>query len=392
MISAEEAQKTILDNTTTLNKKKVSLYEATGFVIAQEVLSKIDYPPFNQSAMDGYGFRYEDYKSGNKIKVIHELPAGKNSNRTISKNEAVRIFTGAKVPEGVDTVVMQEKTEKHQNFLEIKDIQIQPGANIRKQGSQTIKGELAAKTGKKITPGVAGFLAGLGQYEVKVFEKPRVCIITTGKELVKAGGKISGSKIYESNTYSLFSALKEQDISEICTFTVDDKPKEIENCIKENLRNCDLMIVTGGVSVGDYDFVVESFKNCGVKKVFHKIKQKPGKPLFFGKHRKTLVFGLPGNPSAVLTCFYIYVLPSILKMLGNTEFFNKSNLKLSNDFTKKSGLTYFLKGKKSESDVLSLHAQESYQMNSFAEADCIIKLDETRENYKKGETVEVYNI
>ncbi|NUM31198.1 MAG: molybdopterin molybdotransferase MoeA [Bacteroidetes bacterium] len=392
MISTDVALNLILKKSILLNKAELPILDAFGYIIAKKIKSKIDYPPFDQSAMDGYGIRFSDFTKQSQINIVQELQAGRNSNKTISKNQAVRIFTGAKVPEGVDTVVMQEKTFVKNKQLIITDNELSKGNNIRKQGSQTKKGDLIINEGKKITAGVTGFLAGLGCYKVNVYKKPRVCIITTGKELVEEGGRIGGSKIYESNSFSLRSALKQQNIVDVKNFTVDDDETEIETCINENIDNCDILIVTGGVSVGDYDFVVNSFKNCGVKKIFHKVKQKPGKPMYFGKHKKTLVFGLPGNPSAVLTCFYIYVLPAILKITGSNDLNKKIKLTLANDFKKKSDLTYFLKGKISENNVIALHSQESYQMNSFADADCIIKLEENKTEYKKGEIVDVFII
>lgn len=393
MISSDNALETILKNTRLLKKEVVNLYYATGLTVADDIYSKIDFPPFNQAAMDGYAIKFEDYISDNKFKINGEVQAGVVFNETVGKNEAIRIFTGAPVPSGVDTVVMQEKTIFSNGILKINDENLKKGSNIRPQGSQTLQNQLVLKSGNNIVPGVAGFIAGLGINKVKIYKKPNVCIITTGKELTKTGKKLKNGKIFESNSYSLYAALREQNITDINIFTVDDKPKEIEKCINENLKNCDLMILTGGVSVGDYDFVVESLKNCGVKKIFHKVKQKPGKPLYFGKIRNTLVFGLPGNPSAVLTCFYIYILPAIFKMTGKKNISNYENMILQNDFDKRSGLTYFLKGKiDNHGGVLALHSQESYQMNSFAEADCIIKLKEEKTNYKKGEEVEIVRI
>lgn len=392
MISSDNALEAILKNTRLLKKEVVNLYYATGYTIAEDIYSNIDFPPFDQAAMDGYALKFEDYKIENSFKINGEVQAGVVFNETVRKNEAIRIFTGAPVPSGVDTVVMQEKTTFSNGILKINDENLKKGSNIRPQGSQTRQNQLVLKSGSNIRPGVAGFIAGLGINKVKIYKKPNVCIISTGKELTKTGKKLKNGKIFESNSYSLYAALCELNISEINIFTVDDKPKEIEKCINENLKNCDLMILTGGVSVGDYDFVVESLKNCRVKKIFHKVKQKPGKPLYFGKIRNTLVFGLPGNPSAVLTCFYIYILPAILKMTGKKNITNYDNMILQNDFNKRSELTYFLKGKIDNKGVLALHSQESYQMNSYAEADCIIKLKEEKTYYKKGEIVEIIKI
>ena len=168
---------------------------------------------------------------------------------------------------------------------------------------------------------------------------------------------------------------------------VDDNEEEIMKAITNHLQS-DIIILTGGVSVGDYDFVGTALEKCGVKKIFHKVKQKPGKPLYFGVHNQTLVFALPGNPAAVLTCFYEYIVPAISSYTGKT-YFKKLKLSLANDFTKKPGLTYFLKGTTNLNSVIVLNHQESYLMNSFALADCIVELEEDKVQFRKGDMVDI---
>jgi len=227
--------------------------------------------------------------------------------------------------------------------------------------------------------------------KVSVFPPPLVCIITTGKELNKPGQSLEPGKVYECNSYSLNAALKELNITPKKILSVDDNEQETTNVIKNNLPDCDVMILSGGVSVGDYDFVTKAFDNCGVQRIFHKVKQKPGKPIYFGKYKNTMVFGLPGNPSALLTCFYEYIAPVLKKMMRiETESAAKIHFPLSASFSKKEGLTYFLKGKIFDNGVMPLQAQESYQMGSFAFADCIIQLDEFKVEFQKGDLVEVH--
>ncbi|HLG33977.1 MAG TPA: gephyrin-like molybdotransferase Glp [Bacteroidia bacterium] len=391
MISVVEAKKLIDDNTKLLQSEMVQLYEATGCILAQDIFSPMDTPPFNQSAMDGFAFRFQDWDGKNKLKVIGEIQAGNYFSGMLKKGEAIRIFTGAPVPDGADTVVMQEKVSVVEKQLFINDSQLKKGANIRLKGSHTGKGNLAMKSGSKITPGAAGFLSGMGFSEVKVFPFPWVCIITTGKELMQPGNKLENGQVYECNSYSLNAALSELGIKRKKIFSVDDNENKITVLIRKNLPDCDVMIVTGGVSVGDYDFVNKAFENCGVKTIFHKVKQKPGKPVFFGTYRNTLVFGLPGNPAAVLSCYYEYIVPALRKMIGFEKGMEtKYKLPLSSSFIKKGGLTYFLKGKISVNEVIPLQQQESYQMNSFVFADCIIELEENKTDYHKGEIVEVH--
>lgn len=391
MISVSDAKKLITENTKLLNPISVSLYDATGFILADDIFSMIDVPSFDQSAMDGYGFRFSDLGDNQSLMISGEIPAGIFHSSRLLPKTAVRIFTGAPIPEGCDTVVMQEKIAVQENQLFINDPQIRKGFNIRLKGSQTKKSDLAMKAGSKISPAAAGFLAGLGFDKVKVLRKPDVCIITTGKELNKSGQPLEAGKVFECNSYSLNAALNGLNINPKKILCVDDNEMEITNTIKNNLPCCDVMILSGGVSVGDYDFVHKAFCNCGVQKIFHKVKQKPGKPIYFGKHENTLVFGLPGNPAAFLTCYYEYIVPALKKMMGfESESEAKFFLPLSTSFNKKEGLTLFLKGKISGNEVIPLDAQESYQMGSFVIADCLIQLDENKTEFQKGDFAEVH--
>lgn len=391
MISVSKAKRLIAENTKSLSPTTIPLIDATGLILAEDIFSMIDVPSFNQSAMDGYGFRFDDLRKNGTLTINSEIPAGIFPATKLLPNSTVRIFTGAQVPEGCDTVVMQEKITVQQDQLFIQDAQLKKGMNIRIKGSQTKKGTLALSAGCKISPGAAGFIAGLGIDTVNVFRAPSVCIITTGKELNAPGKPLEPGKVYECNSYSLNAALTELNIKQIKILSVDDDETKITTLVKNNLSDCDVMILSGGVSVGDYDFVYKAFENCGVQAAFHKVKQKPGKPMYFGKYKNTLVFGLPGNPAALLTCYYEYIAPTLRKMMGfKTESEETKHLPLSSSFSKKAGLTYFLKAQLSGNEVKLLDAQESYQMSSFAFADCLIQLDETKTEFQKGDLVEIH--
>ena len=387
MINVTEAKQLIIDNCPAPIIMALPLIEACGSILAEPVYALIDTPTFHQSAMDGYAFSYENWDKKSPLIVNGEIQTGNYSNQLLQPNEAIRIFTGAPVPPGADTVVMQEKILTNGNSIVIQDEYLVKGSNVRPHGSQTKKGEIALLPERLLTPTGVSFLAGIGIHEVNVFSKPTVSIIVTGKELTKAGGEITEGKIFESNSVGLIAALHQLGISPLSVEIVDDKEAEIEQAISRQLH-ADILILTGGVSVGDYDLVPASLEKCGVKKVFHKVKQKPGKPFYFGRHRQTLVFALPGNPAAVMSCYYEYLVPAI------SNFTHKNNLKklflpLAEDFQKKPGLTYFLKGKTGEKNVTVLNDQESYLLNSFAVADCLIELEEEKEYFKKGDLVSI---
>lgn len=387
MIKVSEAKKLIAENCDIPKSESVELLEANGCILAEAVHSIIDTPPFNQSAMDGYAFSFEGWDKKGSLKLIGEIQTGDFYEKQLQTDETIRIFTGGRVPPGADTVIMQEKIRKDENVIYIQDENIEKGNNVRLKGSQTKKGEVALQKGQLLTPAGISFLAGIGVTKVEVFTKPLISIIVSGKELVKPGNEKSEGKIYESNSFGLVAALRQLDISPVSVETVDDEKDEIKNAISNQLQT-DILILTGGVSAGDYDLVPAALEQCGVKKIFHKVKQKPGKPLFFGKHKHTFVFALPGNPAAVMSCFYEYIVP-VVSSFTKKKYFKKITLPLAENYQKKSGLTFFLKGKTNEQNVSILNNQESYMMNSFAVADCLVELDEETEYVSKGELVNI---
>jgi len=390
MIHVPEAKKLILDNCPSAKVEQISLNRASGFVLAESVYSPMDTPPFDQSAMDGYAFSFDSWDGKSDLLLSGEVQAGNYFTDTIKPLEAVRIFTGAALPAGANTVVIQENIIKNDKYISIKADKLIKGSNVRLQGSQTKKGEIALPEGHCLSPASISFLAGLGIDRVKVYSNPVVSIIVTGKELIKPGDAMSKGKIYESNSSGLTAALAQLNIFPVSAEVVDDDEEKIINAINNQLKS-DIIILTGGVSVGDYDYVSKALDNCGVKKIFHNVKQKPGKPFYFGVNNHTLVFALPGNPTAVLTCFYEYVSDAI-SSFTKKEYFKKMEMPLVNNFTKKAGLAYFLKGKTTSNTVSILNSQESYLVNSFAMADCIIELEEDKEHFHKGDMVNVLMI
>ena len=391
MISVKEAQKAIVANSKTLPIEKLSLYKAFGYVLAKDVFAPISLPPFNQSGMDGYAFIHDDLKAKNTISIVGEVPAGSVYPKELKKGQAVRIFTGAEVPKGADTVVMQEKVIVEDGCLKIQDSQIKKGANIRLKSSQINKGELAISRGTLLNAGAIGYLAGLGLTTVSVFRKPKVFVIVTGSELQKPGTKLEKGNIYESNSFSLIASLQSININLVNVQWVADDEAKIYNLIDKAVHEFDMVILTGGISVGDYDFVGRALAKLKAKNIFYKVKQKPGKPLYFGKHKKALIFALPGNPAAVLTCFYNYVYPSLRQMQGDSNAFLRSlKLPLKVSYNKKKGLSYFLKSRIENNSVVPLEGQESYKLSSFAIADSLIYLPEEAENSKAGTLVDVF--
>lgn len=360
---------------------------------AKPIYAPIDIPNFTNSAMDGYAFCYQDWVDKNEITVKYVIQAGQTDLPILKRGEAARIFTGAMIPIGADIVVMQEKAVVENNKLLVQKREFQKGDNIRPQGSQTKMGELVAAENTLITPGVIGMLAGFGIEKVHVFSSPKIGIIVTGNELVTAGTPLKKGQIYESNSITLQSALKEMDISvEFIVKVSDDKEKTFHE-IQTRIPEVDVLLLTGGISVGDYDYVKESLERAEIHQLFYKIQQKPGKPLYFGKKEQHYVFALPGNPASVLTCFYQYVRPFIKGLKGEKHIFNSYEYaKLLNDFNKKNKLTNFLKGHLENGKVSITSSQESYKMNSFSSANCIVEISGEERVIRQGEKVIVWRI
>ncbi len=391
MITVEEAKEIVKTHSRPLPPAVIALTNASNTILAADIFSGIDMPSFPQSAMDGYAFCFEDFEAGRPLQIEGEIPAGSNTVSSLKKNSAVRIFTGAPVPPRADTVVMQEQTERKEDKLFILQSKIVAGTNVRLQGSDIKKGALALERGALLTPGAIGFLAGLGITEVSIYPAPRVSIIVTGKELTQPGQTLEYGKVYESNSFTLQAALKQLHIDSVSVKCVDDNINLLVDAINEALQKTDILLITGGVSVGDYDFVLPALSKCGVSTLFHKVKQRPGKPLYFGQTQDQLVFGLPGNPSSVLTCFYEYVLIALQQLMNRTKpWLQELSLPIATDFAKPAGLTHFLKGNYTNSEVKPLTAQESYRLSSFALANCLIKVPEEITELKKGDAVNVH--
>lgn len=391
MLSVQEAKALITANTSLRSPVTVPLEKALGRVLAASVYSPVFIPAFEQSAMDGYAFKYEDWKKHTTLAIAGEMAAGATAPLAITAGQATRIFTGAPLPAGADTVVMQEKVRVEDNQLIIEDTELQPGSNVRPVGSEIQADELALPQGALLTPAAIGFLAGMGIHEVSVYPAPAITIIVTGNELQSPGTPLQYGQVYESNSYTLRTALQQMQVGPVSMMAVEDDFDKLLHTLAQALSVSDLVLITGGVSVGNYDYVAKALEVCGVTRIFHRLKQKPGKPLYFGKRDEQLVFGLPGNPSSVLTCFYEYVYTSIREQMGHPQAaLPVMKMPLLNDFARKPGLTQFLKGFWNGEGVRVLQAQESYRMHSFAVCNCLIVLPEEAGNVEKGEMVDVH--
>jgi molybdopterin molybdotransferase len=370
--------------------KKVPLSQSLGKFLASPVLAPMNVPSFDNSGMDGYAFFWAD--PGESRKLAQVVQAGSNPDFTLEKGTAVRIFTGAPVPKGADTVVQQEWVTVVGDTVFFEFEKLSQGMNVRRSGSQCQEGDLILNSGTQVTPGTVGLLATLGIDQVEVFASPKVSIILTGDEIIEIGNALQPGQIYNANGPALIAYLTQMGVTEVAVLKVKDEKSEVTRVIGEALSTSDVVLLTGGISVGDYDFVKESLATNGVEQLFYKVRQKPGKPIFVGGKDQKMVFALPGNPASVLTCFIQYVKPCLLRLLGNPDAWTApANYPIASDFTKKAPLTFFLKAKLENNRVVILPAQESFNLLSFGIADGLVEIPQEQEHVEEGSLVAFYS-
>lgn len=388
MITVTEAKEIIQRNVVELKPITVSLLQAIGKVLETDVYATVDIPAFPQSAMDGYAFAFDDLQK--ELIINGEMAAGSSSAINVAPGNTVRIFTGAPVPVGADTVVMQEKVKTENGVLIIEDEKLQRNSNVRPIGSEIKAGELALPKGTLLTAAAMGFLAGIGVTEVSILPDPVISIILTGNELQEPGKPLAYGQVYESNSFSLTAALELMHLPVHRVYKAEDDLETLKETLQQALNESDLVLLTGGVSVGDYDFVIRAANVCDVVLHFHKVKQRPGKPLFFGTKENKAVFGLPGNPSSVLTCFYEYVTEALAIQTKRPLLLKTVQTVLAEDCKKAPGLTHFQKAYYDGKTVSPLTAQESYKLNSFATANCLLQLEGEKEEYQANDPVTIH--
>ena len=397
MISLEEARDIILSSINILGEEEVSLLDSLGRVITENVHSHLTVPPWNNSAMDGYAVIASDIKSASKqhparLKVLEDLPAGKVSDKKITNGETIRIMTGAPIPSGADAVVMHEVTEKDGDFVRVYS-PVLVNENIRPAGEDINVGDLLIKKGRLITPADIGIMATIQKSKVTVFQKPRVAILSTGDEIVDIDEPITRGKIVNSNSYSLEAQVKDIGAIPLHLGIAKDTKEALEKKLLSGLSS-DVLVTSGGISVGDFDFVKDVLKDLGMEMKFWKVAMKPGKPLAFGEIKGKPVFGLPGNPASSMLCFELFVRPALLKMSGRSDIFRKEVIAESmEDIKNKPGRRYFIRTITSFKDgqyfFKTTGSQGSGILTSMTLANSLAIISENCSVLKKGEKTKV---
>ena len=397
MLTVEEALDQILSHIQPLGFERVSLLEAMGRVIAEDIYADRDIPPLDNSGMDGYAVRSEDLRNASpqhpgRLEVVEDLPAGFVSKKSVEQGKAIRTMTGAPIPKGADAVVPVEDTKQDGRFVLIFTT-LPRDENIRKAGEDVKKGERVISTGDLIRPSEVGMLASVRRSFVSVYQRPLVAILCTGEELVDVDGNMDEVKIVSSNSYALAAQVKDCGAIPIQLGIARDRKQEIEDRLRQGIR-ADVLVASAGISVGDYDLVKDALKDLGMEMVFWKVAMKPGKPLAFGKVQGKPVFGLPGNPVSSMVSFEQFVRPSLLKMMGHRELFRPViEAVLKEDIQKKPGRRHFIRAsvtfEKNHYAVMVAGAQGSGILRSMVRANGLIVIPEDCERARAGEKVTV---
>ncbi len=396
MIKVEEAEKIILEKVKPVGTERVNLDASLGRVLSQDVVATFDLRPFDHSAMDGYAVRSSDTEGASEsapriLEVIEDVPAGHMPKKELSTGEAIRIMTGAPIPKGADAVIVIEKTEKEERKVRIL-VGVEKGDNIRLKGEDVGRGELAIPKGKLIRPAEIGMLAALNVGEVSVSRRPRVAVLSTGDELVDVGETPGEGKVFNSNGSSIAAEVCKYGGLPINLGIAHDDKKEIAEKIEKGL-SCDALVISGGVSVGDYDFVKVVLNEMGMETWFWKVAMKPGKPLLFGTVKGIPVFGLPGNPVSSMVSFELFVSRAIMKMTGRSNL-SRPILKgfLEDKIKKKDERRHFIRAIAEVRDgryfVRSTGPQGSGVLRSMVLANALIIVPEKTREVKKGEEVD----
>ena len=397
MIKVDDALDIILEKIPFQGVEKVTITEALGRVLAEDIVARRPNPPLDNSAMDGYALIAADIQSATpehpvKLEIIEDIPAGHATEARVQPGQAARIMTGAPIPNGADAVIMQEDTERNGNSVLVKD-KAEVRENIREAGEDVKAGETVVHKGVILNPAHIGMMAVVGRSHVFVSQRPTVAILSTGDEIVDLDEIAEGPCIYNSNGYMLAAQIRSAGAIPRYLGIATDSEKDLMEKFRWALQ-CNLVVSSGGVSVGDYDLVKASLKKMGQEMLFWKVAMKPGKPLAFGRIDEVPIFGLPGNPVSSFVSFEQFVRPSIRKMMHCAEIRNKTvKGKLTRAVRKKAGRLHFLSSTVTwngeEYSVTPEEEQGSGILKSMSNANGLMIFPLEATKLEEGETISV---
>jgi len=393
-LSVAAAQRVVLESVATLGAEQVKLEQSLGRVLAEEVRANRDQPPYDISAMDGYALRSADL--GNvpaMLEIVEDIKAGDMPTRTLAPGQCARIMTGAPMPQGADAVIRVEDTEaKQDNRVQI-NLSIKPGNDIRRLGENMRNGEVVLAPGTEITPGVIGVLATVKRAQVRVYRRPRVAILSTGNELEGLDEPVDPNKIPNSNSYALMGQAQALGLEPVLLGIARDDPVELEQYLRRGLEY-DVLLVSGGTSVGVHDYVRPTIEALGAQMLFWRVAMKPGHPVAFGKVGEKIIFGLPGNPVSSMVCFEEFVVPALRRMMGHARTHRRTiAARMTHNVKHQPGRTEFIRVMLAREEggyaATSTGAQGSGMLLSMARADGLAVLSAECNGLAAGSTVAV---
>src|ERR671917_394477 len=393
LIDHYEAVRLVLKNTTHLPVVRMPLVDAQGLALAEDVLARFDSPPFDNSAVDGYAVRSADAETGRVFRVVDEAPAGRPASRSVGEGEAIKIFTGGVIPGGADAVVMVENTSGWGEEFELKKA-ASPGQNVRRSAEDVREGDVILRSGTEIGPPEIALAATQGYGTLPVHRRPRVVVLSTGTELVEPGTReLAPGEIYDSNSFAVIAQAREAGAEARRLYAASDDAEVLRGAIREALESADVVVTSGGVSVGEKDLVKATMLDLGVEQVFWGVKFKPGKPLFFGVREDVRLFGLPGNPVSAMVCFELFVRPALMRMMGREErrrphievYFEED---VKNRFGRMHAMRVSLERTEKGWLARSVGAQGSGLVSSLTKADALALIGPETGGVQAGEPVE----
>lgn len=394
MISVAEALKAILDNAATLPSRSIAIEQAHSFVLVNDVIADRPLPPFNRVAMDGFAVRSSDFSKPEVVlKLRGRIQTGVESEVEIGPGEAIQIMTGAPCPKGADAVVKVESSEILGGTVRLREDKMKPGLNLAAKGEDTAQGDVIIRAGTPLTTTGIAICASVGYFEVEVYRKPRVTIISTGTEIIPPWQQPLPYQIRDCNSYTIRSMCNGYGLENMFLGIGKDDPAVLGALIKSGL-NSEILILSGGVSMGEFDLIPSLLSANGVTNIFHHVKVKPGKPIWFGKSdRGTFVFGLPGNPVSTQTCFRIFVEPLIKKLMGYKKPLHTFlKLPLSEDTSSKTPREHYMPGELVSSGsttmVKPVFIRGSGDFTNFEKGQGVFMVPADKRWVKAGEIVE----
>jgi molybdopterin molybdotransferase len=389
MVSVQEATSVVLSNLYLPQTVTIDITDAVGRVLAEPILADRDFPPFNRVTMDGIAIFFETWQKGKRNFIITSVHAAGDANKAlINPDQCIEVMTGAVLPDGTDTVIRYEDLNVKNSIATILTDDVSKGQSIHHQGVDAKRNDKLLSAGQKLSPAEIALLASVGKSKVKVFTFPRTAIVGSGDELISIEKIPEAHQIRQSNTYAVQAAMKTLGWEGSRYHFLDEK-ESLEKSLKEIADQYDVIIISGGVSKGKFDFIPEVLEAIGVQKLFHQVSQRPGKPFWFGVSEKNkIVFALPGNPVSTYICFFRYIQPWLWRSLGVVD--ELQTAILAKDFSFQPKLTYFLQvSVKNEGGKLMAYPDAGGGSGDFAnlkDVDGFLEIPMERNEFKAGES------